>query len=319
MEDISTAGGPVYLGLGPDSNLYYAVLNPGGDGEIRRVRYVEDPTARASADPTNGYPPLEVSFSSAGTSDPNEDLADLSYEWSFGDGVTSTNPSPTHTYALSGTFTAILTVTNSLGGFSADSVLITVGNLAPTATIIAPTADYAYDAGDTIWFSGQGEDYEDGVLPGDSLAWEVVLHHNEHVHPNVFNGTGTTGYFVDSDHGDKNWTELCLTVTDSGGLQDKACVELHPRTVIYTFDTLPTGLQLYYAGALYTAPFTVETIISAQRIVAAPPRQGELDFWSWSDGGDPSHAIVISSTPQMIVADYRQRVFLPLVVRNGVA
>jgi beta-mannanase len=37
--------------------------------------------------------------------------------------------------------------------------------------------------------------------------------------------------FVFPEHGGHTWLELCLMVTDSGGLQDTKCVELHPSTV----------------------------------------------------------------------------------------
>jgi PKD repeat protein len=39
----------------------------------------------------------------------------ISYLWSFGDGITSTLPAPTHTYAVSGTYPFTLTVTNACG------------------------------------------------------------------------------------------------------------------------------------------------------------------------------------------------------------
>lgn len=39
----------------------------------------------------------------------------LTYLWSFGDGITSTLPSPTHTYTSTGTFTVSLTAANSVG------------------------------------------------------------------------------------------------------------------------------------------------------------------------------------------------------------
>ncbi|MFB0537232.1 MAG: PQQ-dependent sugar dehydrogenase [Anaerolineae bacterium] len=181
----------------------------------------------------------------------------------------------------------------------------TIDNRAPTATITMPKVGTTYSVGDTISFSGTGTDVEDGALSGSSLEWEVLLHHKEHIHYDFFNTTGTEGSFVAPDHADHTWLELCLTVTDSGGLQDIECVELHPNTVIYTFDTQPSGLQLIYAGISHTTPFTVETIVNAQRLIIAPPTEGGLDFISWSDGGEPSHVITISSTEQTYLAEYR--------------
>ena len=55
---------PVSLTLGPDGMIYYLSFTT---GEIRRIRY-DGPVAKAAATPTNGYSPLAVSFSSAGSS-----------------------------------------------------------------------------------------------------------------------------------------------------------------------------------------------------------------------------------------------------------
>jgi PKD repeat protein len=67
-------------------------------------------TATASALPTSGQVPLNVSFtgSASGGTPP------YSYSWNFGDGsAASTAQNPSHTYSNPGTFTAKLTVTDS--------------------------------------------------------------------------------------------------------------------------------------------------------------------------------------------------------------
>jgi beta-mannanase/glucose/arabinose dehydrogenase len=230
-EDISDEGGPVQLVVGPDKNLYYVLFKPGNNSEIRRIRYTPGgntpPMAKASAAPTNGLPPLTVAFSSAESSDPDGDQ--LTYKWAFGDTATSTSPNPTHTYTISGTYTAVMTVTDSRGASSTDSVMITVGNRAPTATITMPIGGTTYNIGDAISFSGTGTDVDEGVLPDKNLEWQVLLHHNEHIHYDFFHAIGSVGSFVIPEHGSNTWLELCLTVTDSGGLQDTKCVELHPN------------------------------------------------------------------------------------------
>ena len=75
------------------------------------------PVARASATPKTGAAPLEVAFSSSGSRDPDGTIN--SYAWSFGDGATSTEPNPSHTYAVAGTYTATLTVTDNNGATTA--------------------------------------------------------------------------------------------------------------------------------------------------------------------------------------------------------
>jgi len=77
-----------------------------------RVNVVADtppPVADFSAAPTSGTAPLTVQFTDLSTGQ----LA--AWSWAFGDGVTGTLQSPTHTYTLTGTFAVSLTV-NGPGG-----------------------------------------------------------------------------------------------------------------------------------------------------------------------------------------------------------
>ncbi len=60
--------------------------------------------AQFSMDPTSGNAPLNVTFYNSSTGSPD------SYEWDFGDGTTSTDASPTHTFSTAGDYTVTLTV-----------------------------------------------------------------------------------------------------------------------------------------------------------------------------------------------------------------
>ncbi len=67
------------------------------------------PVADFSAEPTNGYAPLPVQFTDLSSNAP------FSWDWSFGDGGTSTAQHPNYTYDLPGTYTVTLTATNAYG------------------------------------------------------------------------------------------------------------------------------------------------------------------------------------------------------------
>ena len=68
------------------------------------------PHADFSADPVFGSVPLVVVFTDkSGGSTPR------TYLWNFGDGKTSTDMNPTHTYGAAGSYTVTLTITNSYG------------------------------------------------------------------------------------------------------------------------------------------------------------------------------------------------------------
>jgi len=68
-------------------------------------------------------------YSSA--SDP--DGAIVSYFWNFGDGNTSSNPTPSHTYSHSGDYTVTLIVTDDNGGYTTVELTVTVPNILPVA------------------------------------------------------------------------------------------------------------------------------------------------------------------------------------------
>jgi PKD repeat protein len=70
------------------------------------------------ADSIEGNVPLTVNFTNSSVGD------ELSYSWDFGDGGTSYDASPRHTYNSTGTFNAILTVTNVYGSNSKTSSVV---------------------------------------------------------------------------------------------------------------------------------------------------------------------------------------------------
>ena len=125
--------------FGPDGALYVLDYGTGwGSGDassaLYRIEYNpagnQPPIARAAADRTTGAAPLTVNFSSAGSADPEGGA--LTYSWNFGDGSTSTDANPSHTFTGDGQRTVTLSVTDPAGRTGAASVVITVGNTAPT-------------------------------------------------------------------------------------------------------------------------------------------------------------------------------------------
>lgn len=81
------------------------------------------PVAVLSATPTSGTVPLAVSFSSAGSSDPDGSI--VSYEWNFVNGTPPvTAPTVNHTYTVAGTYNATLKVTDNSGLTHTRSVTI---------------------------------------------------------------------------------------------------------------------------------------------------------------------------------------------------
>jgi len=61
------------------------------------------------------------------------------YLWEFGDGTTSTDENPTHTYDHRGNYTATFTVTDADGNSSSDIASVVVEYALPTVSILKPT------------------------------------------------------------------------------------------------------------------------------------------------------------------------------------
>ncbi|MFA9431805.1 ThuA domain-containing protein [Egicoccus sp. AB-alg2] len=231
---------PHDMQFGPDGSMYliewgddfnFAGGGVNADSGLYRISYVKGgrtPVASASATPDSGQPDLEVSFSSEGSYDP--DGEDVTYLWSFGDGTTSTEANPTHTYTEMGVFNAQLTVTDTTDRSSSSTVTITVGNTRPEVTIEFPEHGQVFDWGDEIPFLITVEDAEEGTTgDGDIDCSQVTvqrgLWHSSggaaHVHPgpsqNTCEGTLTTQ--ADADHGDDAHIATVVTAsyTDDGG------------------------------------------------------------------------------------------------------
>jgi PKD repeat protein len=102
----------------------------------------QPPVAVASATPTSGTAPLAVAFDGTGSHDPDGSIA--SYSWNFGDGGTATGATASHTYQNSGSYNAVLTVTDNLGATGTNSAAITVS---PNPNVINAPSSLAGAAG----------------------------------------------------------------------------------------------------------------------------------------------------------------------------
>ena len=80
------------------------------------------PQVSIGATPTSGYAPLTVVFTK-NASDPDGSI--VAYNWTFGDGQSSTQAAPSHVYQSAGSFTARLTVTDNDGATASAQLTIT--------------------------------------------------------------------------------------------------------------------------------------------------------------------------------------------------
>ncbi len=148
-----------------DAYLSSKYIGKMGAGRINSYNAVNTgtppPVANFSGSPTSGCVPLTVNFTDLSTGDIT------SWDWTFGDGGTSTGQNPSHQYTTTGTFTVSLTVTGP-GGSDTETKTgyITVSDVPTAAFTGSPTSgeipltvnftnqssgatSYSWDFGDT--------------------------------------------------------------------------------------------------------------------------------------------------------------------------
>ena len=132
--------------------------------------------------------------------------ANLTYDWSFGDGSTQLNAAPavTYTWDDDGTYTVTLTVTDDEGDSSVSSLAVVVDNVDPV--LDTPTIPAGGNEAQSLAFSGTATD----VSPVDVLtfAWDFG------------DGTTVTGASAFHPYDDDGTYTVTLTVTDDDGGSD---------------------------------------------------------------------------------------------------
>jgi PKD repeat protein len=127
----------------------------------------QSPKASCSANTTFGYVPLTVSFQGSGI---DTDGMIISYYWDFGDGNTVIEQNPKHIYNKTGTYIAILTVSDDDGASNNDTIEIQVISKSNNP----PTANFTYSPSspndlDIIQFTDQSTN-SDGTI--GSWSWD---------------------------------------------------------------------------------------------------------------------------------------------------
>ncbi len=102
----------------------------------------QSPKAVLNTDVISGSAPLTVNFDSSDSFDTDGMIT--KYNWNFGDGSSSTEVNPTHTYNNVGHYNASLTITDDQGANSSTSTAITVSSDNTGCDINCMTVDRIY-------------------------------------------------------------------------------------------------------------------------------------------------------------------------------
>ncbi|MDW7733589.1 MAG: PKD domain-containing protein, partial [Methanolobus sp.] len=115
-------------------NVSLNATNVGGSNVSTQTNYITAaiaPISGFTADVTSGAVPLAVTFTDQSTNTPT------SWLWNFGDGNTSTDQNPTHTYSAVGTYTVSLNATNVGGSNISTQTNYITAAIAPVSSFTA--------------------------------------------------------------------------------------------------------------------------------------------------------------------------------------
>ncbi|MEE6283178.1 ThuA domain-containing protein [Georgenia sp. MJ170] len=289
---------PHALEWGADGALYMIEWGSGfggnnADSGVYRIDYISGsraPIARAEADVTSGPVPLTVQFSSEGSRDP--DGGEVTLEWDFGDGETSTEANPTYTYTTPGNYTATLTVTNEGEQSSSASVPITAGNTAPVVTVETPPNGGFFNFGDVIEYSVTVTDPEDGEIDCENVIVQPALGHDEHAHPydQYFGCEGAIPLHGDTGHiGANIFGVITVTYTDQGAegvapLTTQEVIILQPKRkeAEYFSETgrLPGSTSSGDAGVQTDQGAEGVAPLTTQEVIILQPKRKEAEYFS---------------------------------------
>ena len=153
--------------------------------------------------PYTGTAGTAVAFSGAGSSDPQGQA--LTYAWNFGDNATGSGVSPSHTYAMPGTYTVTLTATDTSNLSNAATSKATIAAAPPTANAGGP---YTGVVGTAVNLLGTGSTDPQGEAL--TYAWNF--------------GDNSTGTGANPTHtyAAAGTYTVTLTVTDTSSLSNTA-------------------------------------------------------------------------------------------------
>jgi len=242
-------------------------------------------TATASAYPASGPAPLTVQFDGATTGG----CPGYTYAWNFGDGSSSAEQNPSHTYEALGDYVPSLTVTDSKGTISQNSVSLVVN--CPPLYCTASGSPTSGTIPFTVLFSGSAS----GGCPPVIYSWD-------------FRDGGSS-----SDQNPSHTYETAgdysasLTVTDSKGntCQKNVFVKSEAEEWIPTPEkpVVLRGVNFEFDKAVLLAESTLILDRVAASLLAHPEVKVEVAGHTDSDGSD-AYNLKLSDRRAKAVRDY---------------
>ncbi|WP_236610359.1 PKD domain-containing protein [Methanosphaerula palustris] len=254
----STTQNPAYTyATAGNYTVNLTATNAGGSNTTVKMNYITvtesetpmAPVAGFTANVTNGTAPLAVGFTDQSTGTPT------SWSWNFGDGNTSIEQSPAHTYATAGNYTVNLTATNAGGNNTT-----TKTNYITVTTAVTPVPVANFSANITNGTAPLAVQFNDTSLGENLTAWSWAFGDgNTSLEQNpIYNyttaGSYTVNLTVTNATGSDNEVKTSY-ITVSAPVIPTPTITVAPLSAIrHIFINTANGVKYNYDGATYGGP-----------------------------------------------------------------
>jgi glucose/arabinose dehydrogenase len=317
-QELSHTGFGSILGtsVGIDGNIYYIKYNT--TGSVWRIEFDNNQAPAIVNQPVSqtvvAQDPVTFTVTASGATP-------FTYQWQKN--TVDIAGATTNTYTIasasatdSGSYRVI--VRNAIGNITSNPAILKVTpfNARPVPHILTPVGTLTWNVLDTVRFSGNATDLEDGTLPASAYHWEVRFFHkdnptSEHWHPGpVIPGGIKSGTFIADNGGESSpniWFRILLTATDSQGRTGTDSVDIQPNKVVLTADATPQGLKLIL-GTQETTPFSKTFVVNSAFVLQAVSPQvlgdSSYAFASWAHGGDALQSLRVPKVNTTYKAKY---------------
>ncbi len=286
--------------------------------------------ANFTADPTSGRVPLKVAFANESTGRYTDSL------WEFGDGITSTQTSPTHTYTLTGTFTVTLTVMDAHGTPLLPSDVSTLARPnyitvyyegPPNAPSHMQATSISCSQFRLEWQDNSTD--EDGFTIYEGANWVADVPANTTTYTAGGFAPGTYHCFrvrAYNEHGDSEWsdwgcgtTPACDDLIVNGGFEQDEGWEIPgtPYPATYTTAITRTGARAMRSGIVEVDDNRFSYSDFRQTVsIPTDAVSATLRFWLYRLSGETPYtptfplALLASDVEKMALADDLQYVLV---------
>ncbi|MDQ8205563.1 PQQ-dependent sugar dehydrogenase [Pelagicoccus sp. SDUM812003] len=336
--DLAPVGRITCLDTGPDGALYYVSFtdsggaygqsNPSVLGAVRRYVYEggnnRPVISSFQATPKSGVSPLVTEFTLKAS---DFEKHPMQYLIRFGDGTSTSLASlsdgvsrkVTHTYSRDGLYTATLEVSDPTSTAASTTEVevgtrpiigsLTVSNSRPGST------NNVFRYGDTLTFSANATDAEDGSVAASGYSWSVLFIRPGNAHPSMGPVTGVKSISFPIPNQGQGFSgnvlyRCYLTVTDSSGLSATSTIEVYPQKANIDLRSEPTGMLIQVDGnTAKAAPYVLDTLVNFNHTITAPQTAcvngTNYEFAGWSNNvSAPQQVFNVPTTDTLLVAKY---------------